>query len=392
MTLTRREFSCGLCGLTALAYGGQLLGQDDSGSPFLSPGYRPPAGSDEQGLWSMMDREERELKTSRFVIRDAELNRYVHDIVCRLGKDYCPDIRGYIVRTAYFNASMAPNGMMQVWTGLLLRCNDEAQLSAILGHEMGHYLRQHSIQRFRDVRDKASLGNFLGMGLALAGVGSAGQLAAQLALIASMYAYSRDQEREADQVGLELMTKAGYAPKAAPEVWEQLIAESKAGTAARSSDILFATHPAPEERMGTLREAATKLDTGTTERGRERYLQKLSAIRQRMVADELALRQYGRSEVVFERLLAQSPDDGLLWYAKGEVSRLRGGEGDIDRARSAYDKSIAVGGAPPEVHRSILLVELKAGARERAQSALEAYLKAKPDAPDAEMLRTLIAQ
>ncbi len=260
MSLTRREFSCGLCGLATLAYAGVLAGQSESGSGFLAPGYRPAAGSDEQGIWSMMDRVERDLKTSRFVIRDAELNQYVHDIVCRLGKDYCPDIRGYILRTPYFNASMAPNGMMQVWTGLLLRCNDEAQLSAILGHEMGHYLRQHSIQSYRDFRDKASLNTFLGMGLAIAGRGSVGQ-AVDFALTASIFAYSRDHEREADQVGLELMSKAGYTPKAAPEVWEQLIAEVKASTATRSSSFLFATHPEPEERLGTLREAAAKLDT-----------------------------------------------------------------------------------------------------------------------------------
>jgi predicted Zn-dependent protease len=207
-----------------------------------------------------------------------------------------------------------------------------------------------------------------------------------------MFAYSRDQEREADQVGLELLAKAGYAPMAAPEVWEQLIAEEKVGTGARSSGFLFATHPEPEERLGTLRETAAKLGTGSADRGHERYLQKLGLVRQRMVADELALRQYGRSEVVFERLLAQSPDDGMLWFAKGEVSRLRGGEDDIERARAAYDKAIAVRGAPPEIHRSIMMIEMKAGARERAQGAFEAYLKLKPDAPDAEMLRTLIAQ
>ena len=391
MSLTRREFGCGLCGLTALAYAGRLAGQSGPGGAFLAPGYRPATGSDERGIWSQMDREERDLKTSRFVIRDAELNRYIHDIVCRLGKDHCPDLRGYIVRTPHFNASMAPNGMMQVWTGLLLRCNDEAQLSAILGHEMGHYLRQHSIQRFRDVRDKASFSAFLGMGLAVAGAGGAAPLV-DLAMVASIYAYSRDQEREADEIGLELMSKGGYSPMAAPEVWEQLIAESKAGTGSRSSGFLFATHPDPEERQGTLREAAAKSDTKTAERAHTRYLEKLRPIRQRMVADELALRQYGRSELVFDRLLAQSPDDGLLWYAKGEVCRLRDGPEDATRARTAYDKAIAAGGAPPETYRSIMMIEMKAGARERAQSAFDAYLKLKPDASDAEVLRTLLAQ
>lgn len=391
MSLTRREFGCASCGLAMLAYAGRLPGQFEAGGAFVAPGYRPAASTDERGIWGLMDREERELRTSRFVIRDAELNSYVHDIVCRLGKDYCPDIRGYILRTPYFNASMAPNGMMQVWTGLLLRCVDEAQLAAILGHEMGHFLRQHSIQRYRDARDKASFGTFLGMGLAIAGAGSAAPLA-NLALLASTFAFSRDQEREADEIGLELMTKAGYSPVAAPEVWEQLIAESRAGTASRSSGFLFATHPEPEERLGTLRETAAKLDTRTAERGHDRYLQKLGLVRQRIVTDELALRQYGRSELVFDRLLAQSPDDGLLWFAKGEVCRLRDGEDDVARARIAYDKAIAAGGAPTEVHRSIMMIEMKAGARERAQSAFNAYLKLKPDAPDAEMLRTLIAQ
>ena len=390
MSLTRREFGCGLCGLATLAYAGRLPGQSETGGAFVVPGYRPAAGSDERGIWGLMDREERELNTSRFVIRDAELSGYLRDIVCRLGKEHCPDIRGYIVRTPHFNASMAPNGMMQVWTGLLLRCNDEAQLAAILGHEMGHYLRQHSIQRFRDARDKASFSTFLGMGLAVAGAGRAAPLV-DLALVATMFAYSREQEREADQIGLELMTKAGYAPMAAPEVWGQLIAESKAGTASRSSAFLFATHPEPEERLGTLRKAADKADTRDAERGHDRYRARLAGIRQHIVADELALRQYGRSELVFERLLAQSPDDGLLWYAKGEVCRLRDGPDDAERARAAYGKAIAAGGTPPEIYRSIMMVEVKAGARERAQSAFDTYVKLRPDASDAEILRSLLA-
>lgn len=387
MNLARRQFGCALCGLATLAYAGRLPGQDR----FVAPGYRPAAGSDERGIWHLMDRQELELKTSRFVVRDAEVNRYIRDIVCRLGKDHCSDIRGYIVRTPHFNASMAPNGMMQVWTGLLLRCNDEAQLAAILGHELGHYLRQHSIQRYRDARDKSSFATFLGMGLAVAGAGGVAPLM-DLAMVAGIFAYGRDQEREADEVGLELMTKAGYAPVAAAEVWEQLIAESKAGTSSQSSAFLFATHPDPEERLETLRAEAGKSGAANADRGHDRYREKLSGIRQRIVADELALRQYGRSELVFDRLLAQSPDDGLLWYAKGEVCRLRDGPEDPARARIAYEKAIGAGGAPAETWRSLMMVELKTGARERAQSAFDAYLKLKPAATDAEILRSLLAQ
>ena len=396
MNFGRRQFGCALCGITVLAFmeGALARGADTTPAearvePPLPPGYRPPAGSDEQGLWSMMDRAERELKSSRFIVRDPQLNAYVRDIVCRLGKDHCPDMRIYIVRTPHFNASMAPNGMMQVWTGLLLRCNDEAQLSAVLGHEMGHYLRRHSLKGYRDARNKSNISTFLSLGLFAAGAGAAANIT-DLALLASFFAFNRDQEREADQIGLDLMTKAGYAPLAAPEVWEQLRAELAASTAKRSKDVLFATHPDIEERLKTLDKSARNRDPGAVDRGRDRYLASLGGMREQIVRDELALRQYGRSEVVFDRLLAQTPDDGMLWYAKGEVYRLRGEPDDAARALQAYVKGLQAQGAPPETYRSILLVEVKQGAKDRARTALESYLKAKPDASDAEALRMLM--
>lgn len=390
MSVTRRQFGCALCGLASLVVARRIAAQAQ-GERFLVPGYRPPAESDEKGLWSLMDRTERKLKDSRFIVRDRRLNTYVHDVVCRLDKDHCPDLRIYIVRTPRFNASMAPNGMMQVWTGLLLRCNDEAQLAAIIGHEMGHYLLQHTVERWRDARDKADLGAVLGLGLAVAGVQYAGSLT-NLALMASLFAFSREQEREADEIGMELMLKAGYTPIAAPEVWEQLIAEAKAGTAERSSNFLFASHPEPEERLVKLRETAESHGGKTGERGRERYLAALAGVRKQIVRDELALRQYGRSEVVFNRLLAQSPDDGLLWYAKGEIYRLRGGESDTERAMDAYGTAIGTKGAPAETFRSIVLVELKRGERNKARAAFETYLELKPDAPDAGALRMILTQ
>ena len=365
--------------------------QDEAGRSFLAPGYRPPADSDEKGLWSLMDRAERRFKTSRFVVREPTLNTYLHDVVCRLGKDYCEDLRIYIIRTPYFNASMAPNGMMQVWTGLLLRCKDEAQLAAILGHEMGHYLRRHTVERWRDMRDKSALGAVLGLGLAVAGAGNA-RVLTDLALGASMFAFSRDQEREADEIGLELMVKAGYTPLGAPEVWEQLIAEAKAGTAERTSSFLFATHPETEERLETLREKSKQADSKSGQRGRDRYDAGLAQVRNQLVHDELALRQYGRSEVVFQRLLAQTPDDGLLWFAKGEIYRLRDGEGDAERALDAYNTAIGTTGAPPETYRSIVLVELKRGERQEAEKAFARYLELRPEASDAGGLRMILKQ
>ena len=87
----------------------------------LSPGKRPPLSSDEAGLWMKMDNAEKNLKTSGNIIHDKRLNRYLNKVVCRVARRYCNDVRVYAVRMPYFNASMAPNGTMQIWSGLMLR-------------------------------------------------------------------------------------------------------------------------------------------------------------------------------------------------------------------------------------------------------------------------------
>ena len=122
-----------------------VLGQGASPWQPPPPFAKPETATDEGGLWALMDREEAKLKRSSFLIRDKALQQYVSGIACRLAGDHCPGVRVYLVRTPVFNANMAPNGMMQVWSGLLLRMGNEAQLAAVLGHEIGHYLARHMI-------------------------------------------------------------------------------------------------------------------------------------------------------------------------------------------------------------------------------------------------------
>jgi predicted Zn-dependent protease len=393
MSITRRQFSAGACGCALLALAGRATAQGPSwlgARQLVEPGYAPAAETDEKGIWSLMDRAERDIRDSRFLIREREISAYIRDIICRLAGRHCPDVRAYLVRTPQFNASMAPNGMMQIWTGLLLRCRDEAQVAAVIGHELGHYLRRHSIERWRDVRTRANVSAFLGLGLRVAGGPGWVGAVTDVVLLASMFAFTREQEREADEIGLNLMADAGYAPAAVPEVWAQLIAELEKSTADRDRALLFATHPEPEERVAKMRELSKFRGAPAGDRGAERYRSRLEPIRALLVRDELALRQYGRSEFVFDQLLQDAPDDGLLWYAKGELYRLRAAPDDGPKALAAYRRALEAKDAPAESHRGIGLVELNAGARERARDALETYLKAKPGAVDAEALRSLL--
>ena len=150
--------------------------------PDLSPGQRPALATDEAGWWLVRDRAESKLRTAGNLVRDEALNRYVKGIVCRLAGPYCPDIRVYLLRVPYFNASMAPNGVMQVWTGLLLRTRNEAQLAAVLGHELAHYLRRHTLHRRRDAKSTTAALIFFQIGAAIGGIPAAGQIARLIAL------------------------------------------------------------------------------------------------------------------------------------------------------------------------------------------------------------------
>ena len=69
---------------------------------------------------------------------------------------------------------MAPNGMMVVWTGLLLRAQNEAQLAAVIGHEAGHYIKRHSLKTWLDAKARTDLMAFLSIGLAVGGVPGGG--------------------------------------------------------------------------------------------------------------------------------------------------------------------------------------------------------------------------
>ncbi|MDX1431178.1 MAG: M48 family metallopeptidase [Gammaproteobacteria bacterium] len=354
-----------------------------------APGERPRLDSDEAGLWMQMDAVETRLKSSGRVVTDPELNAYVRTTICRLSQEYCEDIRFYIVRTPHFNATMAPNGYMEVWTGLLLRADNEAQLAYVLGHEIGHYQRRHTLQRFRDARDKTALAGFFQIAAAAAGVGYAGSLG-QLLAYASMLSFSRDQEREADDVGFTMMVGAGYDPSEAPRIWEALIAERDASDAPEPS-VFFSTHPATADRVDYLRSRAESSPAGDERyRGRERHQAAIAPYRAEWLRDEFRKRKFAETEVVVERLRASGERIDELWFVTGEFYRFRDGDGDSERAIEAYHSAIRTGTAPVQTHRSLGLVYWHAGRRADALSAVRDYLAAAPDAPDAEMIGVYI--
>lgn len=345
---------------------------------------RPDVGSDEGGLWALMDREETRLRRSPFRMRDEGLQDYLQALACKLAGEHCPDIRTYPVRTPFFNASMAPNGMMQVWSGLLLRVENEAQLAAVLAHEVGHFVQRHTLAKLRDVKARAAFGSFLGL------FGVVGLLAL-VGTMASAFGFSRDQEREADAIGLKLMEKAGYDPREASKVWSNLMAELAANPEAdpERNSLMFATHPAGAERSRTLAEQ-TVGRSGFL--GQAEYAAKLAPLRFELLADELKRGRFAETLVLLERMLQREPNHAELLYYRGETRRLRAQPGDDQLALADLDAAVANGNEPAVAHRSLGYLRRSLDQADAARRSFQRYLEKAPAAADAALIQQYISE
>lgn len=378
--MRRRAFLGAGCACGAALLPAAALAQSWQSPPRF---VRPDVASDEGGLWAIMDRQETRLRRSPFSVRDPELRAYVQDIACRLGGEHCPDIRVHLVRTPYFNASMAPNGMMQVWSGLMLRVDNEAQLAAVLGHEIGHYLARHSLERLRDTKSRAAFGQFLGL---FGVVGALGQLG----VIAGMFAYSRDHEREADRIGAILMHQAGYDVAEAAKVWGNLLLETNARPSGSQDSVFFATHPGVEERRATLVELATASPGG--EAKQPAWQKGTAPFLREWLGDEVRRGQHEESIVLLTRALERGAYQSEYLFARGEVYRLRGKEGDLEASLADFKAAAQSGGEPPQTHRGLGLVYRARNAPADAKASFQRYLELDPQAPDAAMIKTYIEE
>ena len=369
--------------------------------PLIGPGFRP-TDRDEIGLWQQMDRVEEEVSGSNILIKDPQLIRYLQTLIGDVGGPAAKDMRIYLARIPEFNAVMFPSGFAVVFTGLLLRMRNEAQLAGVIAHESGHFLRRHMIRMWRDMRLKSDL---FAIGSMVAGVagGAAGvntgditQLA-QLGTMLSLFKYNRVMEAEADAMGARLLAEKGYPAIEMANTWEQLIGESDASARHRRKRrdrgrSLFATHPSPEARMTDLKISAAEVTMPGRiyDSRRARYIRQISPIRQMILDDQVKLNDPGASQYLIETL-ARDGWNGLLRFYEAEIWRLRNRQGDAQRAAQGYAIAVAYPDAPPDAWRWHGLSLMKAGRRAEARVALSRYLSLQPNAADAPFIRQMIS-
>ncbi|MBN2369685.1 MAG: M48 family metalloprotease [Vicinamibacteria bacterium] len=154
-----------------------------------------------------------------------------------------------VVDDAAVNAFAFPGGAIFVTRGLVTHVNSEAELAAVIGHEIGHVTARHSVSQMSK-QTLATAGLQLGMILRpkLRDLGQIGQVG--LALL--MLKYSRDDENQADELGLRYMQHVGYPERAMADVMRMLERVSGTSSGGRLPDWL-STHPSPESRLRRIR-------------------------------------------------------------------------------------------------------------------------------------------
>jgi beta-barrel assembly-enhancing protease len=254
--------------------------------------------------------------------QDSRLNRYVSEVGNKMAAASHRPHMPYsfrVVNATYVNAYAFPGGSIAATRGIMLELDNEAELASLLGHELGHVNARHAAEQMSKGQFTQALVGGISV---LAGTQSAalGDLAGQLGQISAgalLAKYSRDNEREADALGMQYMVGAGYGSEGFVGLMEMLNTLSKHKSS--TVDLLFATHPMSQERYDTaVRDANTKYSSALKgPLNRDRYMDHTAGLRARKGAiqeiqegeKQMAASKYDAAENHFRKALKQAPDD-----------------------------------------------------------------------------------
>jgi predicted Zn-dependent protease len=281
------------------------------------------------------------------------------------------------------NAWALPGGKIAVNRGLLLHLGDEAELAAVLGHEIVHAAARHSAAQM-------TRSTFIGFGAAAVGalgssygLGEAGMQAAQLGASAWMAKYGRGDELEADAYGMEYLAKAGYDPYGGVRVQEAFVKLSQD----QQQDFLstlFASHPPSQERVDANRIKAASLPKGPNYK--DRYQRKIAQLihdKPAYDAEADAIKALNAKKAdealsLLDKAIKIQPNESSFWELRGHAWEMKENHGNAEKAFTT-----AIGKNPelfsPYLYRGILRFEQNNKAA--AKSDLEKSYQLLPSAP-----------
>jgi predicted Zn-dependent protease len=199
------------------------------------------------------------------MLRDGTTEGYINAIVQRLAA-VAPGprfpYRARVVNAAEINAFALPGGYVYVNRGLIEAVRNEGELAGVLAHEMAHVAQRHGTSQatkaYGAQMGVGLLGSLLGGRDQRLGVGE--QIIGSLGLNALFMKFSRNAESEADRVGAQMMSRAGYDPMAMANFFDLPAAQQRGNPSAVSQ--FFSDHPSPQNRSASIRALAAQLGRG----------------------------------------------------------------------------------------------------------------------------------
>lgn len=337
------------------------------------------------------------LQTMGGVYADAALNAYVDRVGQRVARySHRPELKYTfkVVNDSSPNAFALPGGFIAVTRGLLINLQDEAQLAAVLGHEIGHVTAKHSLQ---GMQRNALLGATVNLLGGLAGNTGYADLVGQIGGITANLIdkrYSREQESEADLLGIDYMVRAGYAPQGAVELQEMFFRKIENGQNPDWLSGLFRSHPFSKERLLANRAYVSRTYAGiSTDYGLDHavYHQAIDPLEQTRDAYALydqarKLEEQGEQETAIEtyhKAIQQAPEQALLQSSLG-MAYLR--REDLIPARRYLLKAVQLDSGYYQSQMGLGYIDLKHKQTQQAAEHLEASLKLLPTVQGAFLL------
>lgn len=281
---------------------------------------------------------------SRFdLIEDPVVTDYIRYIVERIHKQMPPQpfsIKPNVIDNNSMNAFATVAGYMFVFSGLITEVDHEAELAAVIAHELAHVSERH-VARNIEKAQWASLGSILGV-LAGVFVGSQSSEGAE-ALVAGSLAgaqsvllkYSRENERQADQLGMTFLVDAGYNPESMVSAFDKI---RKASRLAGGGNIpsYLSTHPGVNQRLGYLEDRVKRMP--------ERYRRREYNDRRLYRVQTILRARYTDPETALRHFRSGWPAPGLEWLGSGiALSRMN----RIEEADRAFEKALNEAGENP---------------------------------------------
>ena len=335
------------------------------------------ASEEEQMLWRRAQEEQDAIDGSGLLYQDTEIENYLNQIAEKLQTNsISADISFQIkvIKDPKLNAFALPNGAIYIHTGILARMENEAQLAALLAHEMTHCTHRHSLKTLRNIKDRTQAKS--------ATIRELAQLLGITGSIASINGYTRELETEADRVGLDLAVKANYDPNEVIKLFELLKQENEIEGV--EEPYFLGTHPKVQQRIENVNRWLAENDRGKI-KGSKNTIKFQSRMSRLMLENaRLDLRQgkFFIAQSTVKKYLSVNPDDAQAYFLLGEIFRQRGWKNDSVAAINNYEKSISLNPSFAESHKAMGLIHYKDGEKRRAKKYFESCLLLSPNTAD----------